>query len=337
LKRPAPKRKQQWSEEAWRRWGSQVGRQDAAAHSIAEEKDRKKALNRLWLQHALPTSLGRFSWQHYNSAARDYCRSYAELTGIPAVDWVIIPTDKSVSVVMTAMNEEETVSSVLEQLKRLPLEEIVVVVNGSTDRTFQTIRQRSDALIVHYPHALGYDVGRAIGAKLTRSDIVVFVDGDFPIQAEQLVPFIAAVDKGMDVALNQLGPYLGSFSEWDSVSMVKQFLNSALGRADLLANSLTAVPHALSRKAIETIGPANLVVPPKAQALALMNGLNIGAPWSVDVISMNRHKERNTGLRNPVAELIIGDHVEALDKAMELRGGRLTFPDTIRKRQKVQR
>ncbi|GIO98821.1 hypothetical protein J14TS5_39070 [Paenibacillus lautus] len=231
------------------------------------------------------------------------------------------------------MNEKDTILQLLEQLHRLPLHEIIFVVNGSTDESFEMIRNQSKAIIVHYKQALGHDVGRAVGAKLADSEILLFLDGDVPILAEHLVPFIDAIEQGSDIALNDISPLIGMFSNRDYVTIVKEFINRSMGRADLEANSLTAVPHAIKKEAAQIIGYANLSVPPKAQVIALEKGLKINAPASVDVITKNRLRARNVGLQNAVSDLIIGDHIEALKTAFDLKGPRLSFTDQIRQRQ----
>jgi glycosyltransferase involved in cell wall biosynthesis len=243
-----------------------------------------------------------------------------------------MPTGKTVSVVLTAMNEASTMAAVLDQLARLPIDELIIVVNGSTDGTFDLARARTKAIIVHYSDALGHDVGRAIGAKLSRSEIVLFLDGDFPVTAEQLMLFVDAIERGADVALNNISPFLGQFGHRDSVTMVKELLNRGLGRRDLESNSLTAVPHALSKRAIEVIGYNNLAVPPKAHAIAVSRGLDVDCSVSVDVIAKNKVRYSNTGSQNRVADLIVGDHLEALSMLMAEKGARLGEPDRIRNR-----
>jgi hypothetical protein len=320
------------SEKAWRKWGEQAGREDADLYSLADADYQKKALNGHWLKRMKEKRLTGKSWPHYWQAAKGYLDGYGRVSGIATYDWMLLPTGSTVAAVISVMNEEATVMKVLQELHRLPLDEIIVVVNGSRDSTFQRVREGSNALIVYYPEPLGYDVGRVIGSRLTNSDIIIYLDGDVPMVAEELLPFIGAIDQGADVALNHISPYLKVFSQWDGVSMVKQFINRAMGRPDLGADSLTAIPHALSRKALDTIGSEHLMVPPQAHVLAIAKGLVVSAPWSIDVITTNRVNEHNAGELNSVSELIIGDHIEALHTAQELGGERLSFPDVIRRR-----
>ena len=212
---------------------------------------------------------------------------------------------------------------VIAQLKRLPLGEIIVILNGCHDRSYNKIERDERISIVHYKERLGHDVGRSIGAKLATGHNLLFVDGDLMVKAEQLALFLLAVDNGIDVALNDLSPFLPKFMSQDQVTRMKSFLNIALGRSDLGASSLTAVPHALSRNVLTVVGTHSLMVPPKAQVLAIIENLNVTNIASVDVVKGNRVREGNIGQGNEVAKLIIGDHIEALDEGMRLAGIRL--------------
>jgi len=236
------------------------------------------------------------------------------------------------AVIITACNEAATIGGVIREAQALHPDELIVVLNGCTDGSLAVVRAIPGVTILHYPEPLGHDVGRAAGAAAADADVLLFLDGDLVIPARQLRPFVDAVRRGADVALNGLGRQLGPFSRWDDVTRLKAFLNHALGRPDLGAASMTAVPHALSRRAVERLGPAALAVPPKAQALALASGLNVRIGGSVDVITRNRLREANTGKANPVSRMIIGDHIEALRAVMDKTGSRLAHPDASRRR-----
>lgn len=257
------------------------------------------------------------------STGKEFRKGYAAGAGSGQRNEVLLPLTGSASAIVTVSNEEDTVSAVLAELERLPLSEIIVVLNGCTDRSFEAVRRHSHITLVHYPERLGHDVGRALGASAAGADILLFVDGDMVVPAEELARFLYAVDRGSNVALNDLSPWIPAFGHQDDVTRCKTFLNLVLGRPDLKANSMTAVPHALSRSAVQMIGAAALAVPPKAQALALLLGLSVTAPVSVNVIQKNRSRPDNNGRGNSVARMIIGDHLEALGEAMGRSGTRL--------------
>ncbi|MFK4302643.1 hypothetical protein ABH892_002747 [Paenibacillus sp. RC254] len=223
--------------------------------------------------------------------------------------------------VVSACNEESTIGGVLSELEKLPLTDIIVVLNGCTDGTRSIVAEHHPGVtLVSVPTRLGHDVGRAVGARMTQAEIVLFVDGDLPIPAFDLLPFLYAVDQGTDVALNDLSRHLPPYFRQDSVTRCKGFLNRVLRRPDLGASSLTAVPHALSRRSLELLGPAMLAVPPKAHAMAILHGMKVTAVHAVDVIGTNRKRTINIGKGNAMEQLIVGDHAEALAAVFQVAG-----------------
>ncbi|WP_155985663.1 glycosyltransferase family 2 protein [Paenibacillus gorillae] len=314
------------SQAAWR-----LGRSAAESGLIQQNEEEQLALQRHWAASLRQSGKGAAA-DNYSSRMKSFLAGYFSVSGRAAPNWLLLPTEKTVGAVVMAMNEEQSLKAAIEELERLPLQEIVIIVNGSTDNTLHNARNSGRAIVLHYTSPLGHDVGRAIGAKVSVSEVMLFVDADIPIDAEKLLSFIRRIDGGLDVALNDLSPFIGLFEGRDEVTMLKEFLNRSIQREDLSINSLTAVPHAMSRHAIETIGPANLAVPPKAQAIALKSGLRVGVGGSVDVITRNRVRNSNTGAGNEMIQLIVGDHMEALGWAMGSSEPRLTYADNVRMR-----
>ncbi|MET3940124.1 hypothetical protein ABIC22_002936 [Paenibacillus sp. PvP094] len=283
-----------------------------AGHSAPEDRALAAQHVRLaWREHWQSISGNFGSYEAAMQAGKAYMQGYVQGAGYP-VDIVPLPLHHSAAAVVCACNEERTLGKVMAQLKRLPLKDIIVVLNGTTDDSLDLVLAESGITLVYEPDRAGHDVGRALGAKMTEAEVILFVDGDMVLLAEQLAPFLYAVDRGSDVALNDLNSLLPPFARQDDVSRIKAYLNRTLGRPDLGSNSLTAVPHALSRKMVMTVKPESLAVPPKAQAMAIRHGLSVTAPCQVDVIRSNRLRTTNTGSGNEVAGLIIGDHLEAI-------------------------
>nr|WP_148932876.1 glycosyltransferase family 2 protein [Paenibacillus methanolicus] len=233
----------------------------------------------------------------------------------------------AVSVVIPVMNERRHIAGVIREAFRVhPDTEVIVVANGSTDGSAE-IARRMGAKVLNYPQPLGHDVGRAIGAELARGEACLFLDGDMIIPSAQLKPFVQAVlQGGVDVALND---YSGPTDKMQvhSVVLAKHALNTMLNRPDLAGTSLTAIPHALSRKALETIGTQALSVPPLAHAKAVRLGMRVVPVHRVNVGKMNlprRERERVA----PLERLIMGDHLEALEWLASHSGARAGFADS---------
>jgi len=101
----------------------------------------------------------------------------------------------SVSVVIPALNEEEPIAGVVREIAvtKTP-NEIIVVDNGSTDRTAERARE-AGARVVNAPRGYGRACAAGVAALRPECDIVVFLDGDgsdCPEFTNQLVDPIAA-------------------------------------------------------------------------------------------------------------------------------------------------
>lgn len=239
-----------------------------------------------------------------------------------------------VSVIIPAMNEQRTICDVIANAFRVhESTEVIAVVNGSTDRT-AALARRMGARVLEYASPLGHDVGRSIGAAEAKGSILLFMDADFVIRVEDLIPLVKAVREGVDVALNS---YLGPTEKWHahSVIVAKHALNIMLSRPDLRGASLTTVPHAMSRSALDRIGSEHLAVPPKAHAIAIHLGLNVQPVHLIQVGTINRRRRKNANGADWLGRLIVGDHLEALHWLMEHTNERVNRTDLSRARELV--
>lgn len=231
---------------------------------------------------------------------------------------------KQLSVIIPVQNEEKTIGAVIREARKIEPLEIIVVVNGSTDATASTAASLGAKTIV-YPVALGNDVGRAVGAKLAKGDILLFLDGDFALQPKDLFPFCNAIAAGTDIALNDLDYYLNLRFPLHIVTALKYAVNLALDKKELGIGSMVAVPHAISRQALETIGWLPLLSPIMAQVKGTLAGLVVRNVHRVDVDLINRIRPDQHFSKEgyaPAIARIIGDHVEGISQLIAERGER---------------
>lgn len=221
---------------------------------------------------------------------------------------------KMVSVIIPALNEAATIQQVIREVLRLEPVEIIVVVNGSVDQTAQLARE-CGVTTVEFPYALGVDTGRAIGASLSKGDILLFVDADTIMTAHDLYPFVLACECGVDVALNDVSAFLNQPCADNVFVACRQALNLALNRKDLGIGSMVTVPFALRREAVAPLGWDILLCPPKAQAVYAQAGVKMELVHQVNSFTSNRlrpEKHFASSGMPPAVEQIAGDHVEAL-------------------------
>ncbi|HSC28914.1 MAG TPA: glycosyltransferase family 2 protein [Vicinamibacterales bacterium] len=82
-----------------------------------------------------------------------------------------------ISVIIPALNEEGAIGSVVGEIARDRVHEIIVVDNASTDRTAE-VAAAAGARVVHEPRR-GYGAACRAGARAAvDADILVFLDGD---------------------------------------------------------------------------------------------------------------------------------------------------------------
>lgn len=238
-----------------------------------------------------------------------------------------------VSVIIPVMNEHRTIRKVVAEARKVhAATEVIVVANGTKDGS-DRIAHRAGARVLRYAEPLGHDVGRAVGAMEAQGEVLLFIDGDMIIPAGRLRPFVNAVLCGSDVALNE---YTGPTDKRSvhRVVLAKHVLNEVLSRGDLRGMSMTAVPHALSRKALEIIGNENLSIPPVAHAIAIYRGLNIAPAHLIDVGRLNKRRTKQ-GTVDPLEQLIDNDHLHALRWVIEHTDSRGGYTDLDRKRHMV--
>ena len=98
-----------------------------------------------------------------------------------------------VSIIIPVLNEENYIGTVLDELKKyvknIPLKsEIIVVDNGSTDKTRQIVLSKQVKLVEEKERGKGE--AASAGAMEAKGDILVFIDGDSSYPAEAIPQLI---------------------------------------------------------------------------------------------------------------------------------------------------
>ena len=111
--------------------------------------------------------------------------------------------DKKITVIIPALNEESTLPLVLNDISRELVDEIVVVDNGSKDKTVEIAKDAGATVLHETRKGYGYPCLTGIEhLKNSKTDIVVFVDGnysDHPDEIDKLA--IPIVSNNYDLVL----------------------------------------------------------------------------------------------------------------------------------------
>lgn len=82
-----------------------------------------------------------------------------------------------VAAIIPAYNEEKTIGSVVSVVKRWQADEVIVVDDGSSDRTGE-IAKSAGARVITLPQNVGKGGAMKAGAESTEAEVVLFVDAD---------------------------------------------------------------------------------------------------------------------------------------------------------------
>ncbi len=97
---------------------------------------------------------------------------------------------ESVTIVVPAFNEERTIEGLV--MRTRPFGQVLVVDDGSTDRT-KSKAQQAGAIVVSHPRNLGYSAALRTGYFNARGRIVAIIDADMQQVPEELPRMILPV------------------------------------------------------------------------------------------------------------------------------------------------
>ena len=106
----------------------------------------------------------------------------------------------SVSIVIPVFNEEEAIGDdldlVIQTMEATDYDyEIIVVDDGSTDRSAEIVRQRTKVNLVEHPYNRGVGAARTTGIKHAKGDVVVMTDGDGTYPNQDIPRLLAHMDE----------------------------------------------------------------------------------------------------------------------------------------------
>lgn len=162
-------------------------------------------------------------------------------------DGIINPYPWTLSIVIPAFNEGETIGTIIQQVRQLhPYAELIVVDDHSSDNTTNVARD-AGAKVIRRPYNIGNGAGVKTGVRAATGDVVVIMDGDGqhnPNDIARLLSYLDEYDMVIgarsregqqnftrwlgNTALNKLGSYLTGMEMQDLTSGFRAFRRSIL-------------------------------------------------------------------------------------------------------------
>jgi hypothetical protein len=191
------------------------------------------------------------------------------------------------SVVIPALNEEDGIAEIVERvaavrpaLRQVGVEnlEIIVVDDGSSDRTAEIAGAYESVRVVRHPTNLGYGAAIKTGFVNARGDLLAFLDADGTYPPESFAPLCrAALEQDADVSVGSRRS--GAESHMPPLRRVGNFVWSNL--VSVLGNHQVADPASGMRVLRRDVLPLLLPLPdglnftPVMSTRAVHEGLNV--------------------------------------------------------------
>jgi glycosyltransferase involved in cell wall biosynthesis len=119
--------------------------------------------------------------------------------------------NKTIAVIIPALNEEKTLPRVLKDIPRDIVDEVIVVDNGSTDKTPSLAREGGATLLHESKKGYGYPCLKGVEyLKKRNPDITVFLDGNYSDNPEEIINLVKPiVEEDYDLVLGSriMGTY----------------------------------------------------------------------------------------------------------------------------------
>ena len=107
---------------------------------------------------------------------------------------------KKISIIIPCYNEKSTVAGVVERVREASFggleKEIIVIDDGSTDGTAETIAKISGITVITHPKNLGKGAAVISGFKLASGDVSVIQDADLEYDPEDMEDLLAPIVAG---------------------------------------------------------------------------------------------------------------------------------------------
>ncbi len=202
-----------------------------------------------------------------------------------------------ISLIIPAYNEEDVIGKTLENLKGIDYPsdkmEIIVVDDGSTDKTYEIARKfKSNRLRVYKKDNHGKAAALNFGVSKAKNDFVAVMDADSLLEKDSLKNCMRYFDSGKVAAVTSCILCTKNDNFWERMQNIEMMLIASTRKLQEYANTVQATPGPLSiyRKGIlvdlDGFDEENLVEDIEIAWRILKNGYEIKMALDASVYSI---------------------------------------------------
>ena len=169
----------------------------------------------------------------------------------------MISLKMKVGIAIPAFNEEKNIGEVLSQLNRIGYENILVIDGLSKDGTLKIAAEGGAKIVLQDGRGKGQAIRQVLSNDYLASDVLVLMDADGSMAAEEVPRFVEALSKGADVAKGSR--FMSGGGSYDMTAL-RRFGNKLMTSAVnfLCASRYTDLCYgfvAFNKKAIKALAP----------------------------------------------------------------------------------
>ncbi len=102
----------------------------------------------------------------------------------------------NVAVIIPALNEAGGIGELVSAVLAQPIQEALVVDNGSTDNTAGEARRAGARVVAEMRRGYGYACAAGVAAASPAAEVLVFIDGDFSFAPAEMPRLLAPLEAG---------------------------------------------------------------------------------------------------------------------------------------------
>ncbi|QRG70347.1 glycosyltransferase family 2 protein [Brevibacillus choshinensis] len=233
-----------------------------------------------------------------------------------------------VSVVIPLNEDTNVLRQLLENIKQLNLTAEVIVVCPASARISVPQAHSSWVHVIPTDSSQTYDDSRAQGAYHAKGDVVLFLDERAIVAPALLKKYVTDIQNGADIVLTGAEPVRAN-KRLNPPRNAYRLLNHLLGLHELGSSTMSKIPYACNRKALEILGHDGLRTPPLGLVRAVEAKLKIVKVSPLPAIAWSRDLQ---GIGKKGTRQILQDHAIAIQSILQVVGKRGGLPDGERYR-----